>query len=208
MNAPEPEHVREARRLVDEATHATEHVTRPDWCLDGAVQTTQMTTERGNLRINRESCRYCLADQAAYLGLSAALEAYLNTPAPPPRKPITEADVDAELERRRTRAEHEAALIAEQDADEAAYLATLDPAAREVYDVLDREVFRYHYYDDDVKATLVTELAAAVRRGDLETTRGAHTPEQPRRFDDDPRAAEHEGSIADIPLFTIEGEPQ
>lgn len=193
----EPEHVTKARALVDEATHATEHLARPDWCLDGAVQTTQMTTERGNLRIMRESCRYCLADQADALGLGAALEVYLNTPAPPPRQPITEADVDAELERRRARAEHEAALIAEQEADEAAYLATLDPAAREVYDVLDREVFRYHYYDDDVKATLVTELAAAVRRGDAESNRGAMVPERPD---------EAAPLIPDIPLFVVEGD--
>jgi hypothetical protein len=198
VNVPESEHVTRARALVDEATHATEHITRPDWCLDGAVPATQMTTERGNLRITRESCRYCLTDRAAAIGLGAALTAYLTTP-PPPRKPITEADVDAELERRRARAEHEAALIAEQESAEAAYLATLDPAAREVYDVLDREVFRYHYYDDDVKATLVTELAAAVRRGDAETTRGAHAPEQPGEF---------APLIPDTPLFTIEGESQ
>lgn len=198
MAVYESPEVKAARALVVEATHAAEHLDRPDWCLDGAVPTTQMTTERGNLRINRESCRYCLADEAAALGLDAALDAYLNTPAPSPRKPITEADVDEEIERRRARDEANAALIAEQEAAEAAYLATLDPASREVYDVLDREVFRYHYYDDDVKAQLVTALATAVRRGDLETTRSAHAPEQPGEFPPP--------LVPDVPLFTIEPE--
>ncbi len=195
MNEPEMSLIAE----IDQAVHDNEHADRPDWCLDGAVPPTVMSTEHGSLAVHYDSCRYCLTDRAAAIGLGAALTAYLTTPAPPPRKPITEADVDAELERRRARAEHEAALIAEQEADEAAYLATLDPAAREVYDVLDREVFRYHYYDDHVKATLVTELAAAVRRGDAETTRGAHAPEQPGEF---------APLIPDTPLFTIEGESQ
>lgn len=195
MAVYESPEVKAARALVVEATHAAEHLDRPDWCLDGAVKPVEMSTGRGVLRINAESCRYCLADQAATLGLSSALEAYLNTP-PPPRQPITEADVDEELERRRARAAYDAALVAKYDADEAAYLATLDPASREVYDVLDREVFRYHYYDDDVKAQLVTALAAAVRRGDLETTRGAHAPEQPGEFP----------PLPDVPLFTIEPE--
>lgn len=191
MNEPEMSLIAE----IDQAVHDNEHTDRPDWCLDGAVPPTVMSTQHGAIAVHYDSCRYCLTDQAAAIGLGAALAAYLTTPVPP-RQPITEADVDAELERRRARAEHEAALIAEQEADEAAYLATLDPAAREVYDVLDRQVFRYHYYDDDVKATLVTELAAAVRRGDAESNRSAMAPERP----------DEAAPLPDIPLFTVEHE--
>jgi hypothetical protein len=185
VNAPEPAHVTRARALVDEATHATEHITRPDWCLDGAVPATQMTTERGNLRIGRESCRYCLADQAAALGLGAALEAYLNTPAPPTSRLsevyLAEAGEDADAD-----------LVAE----ETAYRAGLAPAARAVYDVLERDVFAHHYYDDQAVHTLVHNLVDTVRLADAESNRGAEAVER----------AEVPPPLPDIPLFTIEGE--
>ncbi len=193
MSLPEPEISLIAE--IDQAVHDNEHTDRPDWCLDGAVPPTVMSTEHGSLAVHHDACRYCLADQAAAIGLSAALEAYLNTPPPPGP---TREELEKREAMRRARDEANAALIAEQEAAEAAYLATLDPASREVYDVLDREVFRYHYYDDDVKAQLVTALAAAVRRGDLETTRGAHAPEQPGEFPPP--------LVPDVPLFTIEPE--
>lgn len=192
MSLPEPEISLIAE--IDQAVHDNEHTDRPDWRLDGAVPPTVMSTEHGSLAVHHDSCRYCLTDQAAAIGLSAALEAYLNTP-PPRRDPHpTEDDVAAAYA---AVARFEAENARAED-DEAAYLATLDPASREVYDVLDREVFRYHYYDDDVKAQLVTALAAAVRRGDLETTRGAHAPEQPGEFPPP--------LVPDVPLFTIEPE--
>lgn len=196
MNVPEPEHVREARRLVDEATHATEHITRTDWCLDGAVPATQMTTERGNLRIGRESCRYCLADQAAALGLGPALEAYLNTPAPPPRQPITEADVDLELQRRAVAAAEYAATMHDAYLSLAEY-ESMSHSQRAVYDLIADECGAHHANTPG----LIDRIVAAVVRGRIED---AIT--DVRRAEDAEREALREGTIVDIPLFTVEGD--
>jgi hypothetical protein len=182
---PEPEHVTKARALVDEATHATEHITRPDWCLDGAVPATQMTTDRGTLRITRESCRYCLADQAAALGVGLALEAYLNTLAPQPPLRLIAEELEA---RRRADAEHEATM-------HDAYLTieeyeSMSHAERAVYDLIDNECGGHHANIPG----LVQRLVAAVVRGNIEDA-----------ITDVYRAEAGDG-IVDVPLFTVEGE--
>lgn len=50
--------------------------------------------------------------------------------------------------------------------DAAEYRETLGPAEREVFDVLERDVFAYHYYDDGAVKSLVAALVAAVYRGE------------------------------------------
>lgn len=188
----EPEHVTAARALVDEATHATEHLARPDWCLDGAVPATQMTTERGNLRIMAESCRYCLADQAAALGLGAALDAYLNTPAPPPPPGPTPEQLEAI---RREQAEYEASMYD-------AYLSlaeyeSMSHSQRAVYDLIADECGGHHANTPG----LIDRIVAAVVRGRIEDS-----ITDVRRAEDTEREALREGPIVDIPLFTVEGE--
>lgn len=183
-----PDHLANALAAVDAAVHDNEHTQRPDWCLDGAVPATQMTTERGTLRINRESCRYCLADQAAVLGLGAALDAYLNTPAPPPPPRPTPEQLEAQ---RRADAEYEASMYD-------AYLSideyeAMGPAERAVYDIVYRECGGHHANPPDI----IHALVAAVRRADAETSRGAEAPEQPGEF---------APLIPDTPLFIVEGE--
>lgn len=194
MNLPEPEMSLIAE--IDQAVHDNEHTDRPDWCLDGAVPPTVMSTEHGSLAVHHDSCRYCLTDQAAAIGLGAALAGYLNTPPPPPRPPgpalsrmLTEAELAAARDVRRH-------LVAEQEAAEEEYRAGLEPAARAVYDLLNADVFAYHHYEDEAANELVHALVSAVRLADMETSRGAMAPERP-----------DEGTgIVDVPLFTVEGD--
>lgn len=186
-----PDHLANALAAVDAAVHDNEHTQRPDWCLDGAVPTTQMTTERGNLRINRESCRYCLADQAAALGLGAALDAYLNTPVPPPPPRPTPEQLEAQ---RRADAEHEASMydaylsLAEYEA--------MGHAERAVYDLIANECGGHHANTPG----LIERIVKAVVIGVVQDVTGV------RHVEIAEREALLEAPIVDIPLFTVEGD--
>lgn len=174
---------------IDQALHDNEHTDRPDWRLDGAVPPTVMSTEHGSLVVRPDSCRYCLAHQAGVIGLGPALEAYLNTPAPPPPPRPTPEQLEA---RRRAEAEHAATM-------HDAYLSIdeyegMGPAERAVYDLIDDECGGHHANTPG----LIDRLVAAVRRADQENSRSAEAPERP---------AEAE-PLPDVPLFTVEGEPQ
>lgn len=184
VNEPEMSLIAE----IDQAVHDNEHTDRPDWCLDGAVPPTVMSTEHGSLAVHHDSCRYCLTDQAAAIGLGAALTAYLTTPVPPPPPRPTPEQLEA---RRRADAEREATM-------HDAYLTieeyeAMGATERAVYDLIDRECGGHHAN----RPGLIDDLVAAVRLADQESNRGAMAPEQPGEF---------APLIPDTPLFTIEGE--
>lgn len=186
MNEPEMSLIAE----IDQAVHDNEHTDRPDWCLDGAVPPTVMSTEHGSLAVHHDSCRYCLTDQAAAIGLGAALAAYLTTPVPPPSPRPTPEQLEA---RRRADAEHAATM-------HDAYLTideyeAMGATERAVYDLIDDECGGHHANTPG----LIDRLVAAVRLADQESNRGATVPERPGEF---------APLIPDTPLFTIEGEPQ
>lgn len=196
-----PDHLAAALDAVDAAVHDNEHTQRPDWALDKTVRTVQVGNGRGVLDIRAGACRYCLADQAVGFGLEDAFETYLHTPPFPPRKPITEADVDAELEHRRARAEaeYEASMYD-------AYLSldeyeAMGHANRAVYDLIANECGGHHANTPG----LIDRIVEAVVRGRVEdavtdVTR-AETAEREHL-----RAVNPITGAFDVPLFTVEGD--
>lgn len=211
MNVSEPEFVTEARNTIDaawerhldaerqarnaalaarlEAVHAAEHTQRPDIRIAGFIANTTMSNDLGSLIIGADSCRYCLAEQAAAFGLTDALEAYLGTAAPPRPPAPSEAERAAAREAAaRAAAEHEATMHdAYLSIDEYAAMA---PANRAVYDLIDNECGGHHANIPG----LIDRVVAAVRAADIETSRGAMAPERP------------DDGIVDIPLFAVEGD--
>lgn len=190
MNIHEPEMSLIAE--IDQALHDNEHTDQPDWCLDGAVPPTVMSTEHGSLTVHHDSCRYCLAHQAGIIGLGPALEAYLNTPAPPPPPRPTPEQLEA---RRRAEAAHEATMhdpylsIEEYQA--------MSHTQRAVYDLIDDECGG-HYAN---RPGLIDRLIAAVVRGRIEDAITDVT-----RAEAAEREALRKGPIVDIPLFTVDDE--